>query len=77
MPPSVAVGEGEVSGPCNDSNEEGWINPDNLAEVCAKMGGVEKEAAVGLSVGCVTTDFAMQVRLSPGNIVAFTKQSRQ
>lgn len=26
------------------------------------MGGSEKEAAVGVSVGCVTTDFAMQVQ---------------
>ena len=47
---------------CSDSDEDGWINPDNFEQVCSEMGGME-EVAMGVQVGCVTTDFAMQVCL--------------
>lgn len=53
---------------CGDSSEEeedqeggGWINPENFAEACLEMGGALQEPAVGIVVGCVTSDFAMQV----------------
>ncbi len=45
---------------CSD-DEEGWINPDNFKEACAEMGGAVEEEPVGVAVGCMTTDFAMQV----------------
>ena len=44
-----------------DSEDEGWITPDNIKQACAEMGGVLEEEAKGVAVGCVTTDFAMQV----------------
>ena len=44
-------------------DEEGWINPENFDEACDEMGGALQELAVGVAVGCVTTDFAMQVHL--------------
>ena len=50
------VGDGN-----NDEDEAGWITPQNLAQACEQMGGVTEEEAQGLSVACVTTDFAMQV----------------
>ena len=45
---------------CSD-DEEGWINPENFEEACAEMDGVVEEEPVDVAVGCVTTDFAMQV----------------
>ena len=42
-------------------DEDGWINPDNFEDACAEVGGVVEEKPVGVAVGCVTTDFAMQV----------------
>lgn len=48
--------------PGDESEGEGWINPDNFADACIEMGGALQEPAVGIVVGCVTTDFAMQVR---------------
>lgn len=46
--------------PGDESEGEGWINPDNFADACIEMGGALQEPAVGIVVGCVTTDFAMQ-----------------
>ena len=57
---STSEGEEDEEGDCSD--EEGWITPDNYQEACGEMGGVEEEVATGVGVGCVTTDFAMQVR---------------
>ena len=48
----------------NDEDEEGWITPDNLQQACEEMGGVLEEEPKGIAVGCITTDFAMQVRYS-------------
>lgn len=45
----------------DDDDDEGWINPENLEKACSQMGGVSEEVAKGLTVACVTTDFAMQV----------------
>ena len=46
-----------------DSDNEGWITPGNLRRVCEEMGGVMEELSQSLAVGCVTTDFAMQVNV--------------
>ena len=48
-----------------EEDEEGWITPDNLQQVCEEMGGVLDEIPESLSVGCITTDFAMQVSNNP------------
>ncbi|KAK5966493.1 hypothetical protein GCK32_000277 [Trichostrongylus colubriformis] len=39
-------------------DEEGWITEDNLGKALRKMGALEVEE--GLTVGCLTTDFALQ-----------------
>ena len=45
-----------------EEEEDGrWITPDNLQQACEQMGGATEEPAVGVAVGCITTDFAMQV----------------
>lgn len=46
----------------DDDEEEGWITPENLKEVYEEMGGVVDEMPQSLATGCITTDFAMQVR---------------
>ncbi len=43
-----------------DDDEEGWITPSNLQEVQKDMGGVDEEPE-DIIVGCMTSDFAMQV----------------
>ena len=48
-----------------EEDEDGWITPDNLQQVCEEMGGVLDEIPESLSVGCITTDFAMQVSNNP------------
>ena len=45
----------------SDSDGEGWITPENFQQVCEEMGGVSEERPRSLAVGCMTTDFAMQV----------------
>lgn len=44
-----------------DSDDEGWITPENFQQACETMGGVLEEVPQSLAVGCITTDFAMQV----------------
>lgn len=44
-----------------DSDDEGWITPENFQQACEYMGGVQEEIPQSLAVGCITTDFAMQV----------------
>lgn len=51
----------EEEAECSDDDEDGWINPENFNDACVEMGGALQEPAVGVAVGCVTTDFAMQV----------------
>lgn len=48
-----------------DSDDEGWITPENFQQACEYMGGVQEELPQSLAVGCITTDFAMQVRNNP------------
>lgn len=45
----------------DDSDDEGWITPENFQQACESMGGVLEEEPQSLAVGCITTDFAMQV----------------
>ena len=47
----------ELSG----SDEEEWITPENIHEMCEKMGGVMEEQPENIAVGCITTDYSMQV----------------
>lgn len=58
-----APGDGSSHDDYEEEDDEGggWINPENFAEACLEMGGALQEPAVGVVVGCVTTDFAMQV----------------
>ncbi|OPJ78307.1 RNA-binding protein NOB1 [Patagioenas fasciata monilis] len=42
-----------------ESDSEGWITPSNLKQAQQDMGHCDT-APVGIQVGCVTTDFAMQ-----------------
>ena len=65
----------EQNGDSDDS--EDWITPENLHAACEAMGGAVKVEAQGIAVGCVTTDFAMQVTqrmsfLSPETIFRFS-----
>ena len=47
-----------------DSDDlSGWITPENLQQACEEMGGATEVKPVGIAVGCITTDFAMQVSL--------------
>ena len=52
---------------CYDSDgdevddEEGWITPDNIEQARLEMGGCVGEELRDVRVGCMTTDFAMQV----------------
>ncbi|XP_035210207.1 RNA-binding protein NOB1-like [Stegodyphus dumicola] len=43
-----------------DSDEEGWITPNNIAEIQKKMGFLALEESTSTTVGCITTDFAIQ-----------------
>ncbi len=54
--------EGEEEEEEEGEEEEGWITPENFQEVCEAMGGVLEVEPQEIAVGCVTTDFAMQVR---------------
>ncbi|KAK3085277.1 hypothetical protein FSP39_000959 [Pinctada imbricata] len=43
----------------DDDDDEGWITPSNIQSVKKSMGDIQMEKA-SVTVGCVTTDFAMQ-----------------
>ena len=45
----------------DDDDEDGWITPNNIASIKQSMGEPEVRSCV--PVACLTTDFAMQVRL--------------
>ncbi|CAN2389431.1 NIN1 RPN12 binding protein 1 homolog (S. cerevisiae), partial [Pristimantis euphronides] len=61
------INEEEEEGEDNDGDEEeededdggGWITPSNIKQIQQDLGG--QEAPVNVVVGCLTTDFAMQV----------------
>ena len=47
----------------DDDDDEGWITPSNIKEVKRQMGiGVAETEQSRVSVACLTTDFAMQVK---------------
>lgn len=46
----------------DDDDDDGWITPDNIGHIRDKMGkGAFGEVPANVTVGCLTTDFAMQV----------------
>jgi RNA-binding protein NOB1 len=45
-----------------DDDDDGWITPSNITTLKQKMAGHDHEKAA-VDVGCLTTDFAMQVQL--------------
>lgn len=45
----------------DDEVEDDWITPDNLHIACEQMGGAMTAAPEGVAVGCITTDYSMQV----------------
>lgn len=53
----------------DDDDGGGWITPSNIKQV--KMDSADWTAPADVKVGCLTTDFAMQVTemsvMSPGN----------
>lgn len=54
-------GEEEEEGDEED-DDEGWITPGNVASVKRSMGAETTNKGESICVGCLTTDFAMQVR---------------
>lgn len=54
--------EGDGGSGSDDVDEdEGWITPDNIDQARTEMGGCMGEELGDVRVGCMTTDFAMQV----------------
>ena len=48
----------------DDDDDDGWITPDNIHQVKSQMGKRTIDAvAANVTVGCLTTDFAMLVVL--------------
>ncbi len=45
----------------DSDDEDSWITPGNYQMACEKMGGALETGLDGIAVGCVTTDYAMQV----------------
>ena len=52
--------QGDVEEEDNDDDDD-WITPDNLHRAREQMGGATTVSAKGVAVGCLTTDFSMQV----------------
>ena len=44
-----------------DEDGGNWITPENLHQVCKAMGGAMEDELDDIAVGCITTDFAIQV----------------
>ena len=66
----ITIGEkedGEKEEEEEEEEEEGedgnWITPDNLHAVCDGMGGAMEDSMNHITVGCLTTDYAMQVSM--------------
>ena len=46
----------------DDDDDNGWITPDNISHIKGQMGKGSLDAVpANVTVGCLTTDFAMQV----------------
>ena len=50
----------------NDNDDDSWITPSNYKQACEKMGGALESKPNGIAVGCITTDYAMQVHSRNG-----------
>lgn len=47
----------------DDDDDDGWITPDNISRIKGQMGKGPLDAVpANVTVGCLTTDFAMQVK---------------
>ncbi|NXR87663.1 NOB1 protein, partial [Hypocryptadius cinnamomeus] len=57
--PADGASAGEEEEEDEESDDEGWITPSNLKQAQQDTGHCDT-APVGVQVGCVTTDFAMQ-----------------
>ena len=62
----INEGEGQEENRLEEEEEEegeddSWITPDNYQSVCDSIGGMMEESIDEISVGCMTTDYAMQV----------------
>ena len=44
----------------DDDDEQGWITPDNLADVTTRLGGTIQEPPQDIRVACLTSDYAIQ-----------------
>ncbi len=56
--------EGSKDSQNEDSDDEdSWITPGNYQMACEQMGGALDTGLNGIAVGCVTTDYAMQVMI--------------
>ncbi len=56
--------EGSEDSQNEDSDDEdSWITPGNYQMACEQMGGALETGLDGIAVGCVTTDYAMQVMI--------------
>lgn len=64
---SLQSGEGDEEDEPEDQDQDddggGWITPSNIKQV--KMDSADWTAPADVTVGCLTTDFAMQVRDAP------------
>lgn len=48
----------------DDDDEEGWITPSNIKEKKRMMNGNQCDEVQHVKVACMTSDFAMQVRIT-------------
>ena len=53
--------KGEEEEEEEEGDDDSWITPDNYQSVCDSIGGMMEESIDEISVGCMTTDYAMQV----------------
>ena len=61
--PTANLQDGESSDDDSgvDDDDDGWITPSNINSVKQSMGEYEADELQRVDVGCLTTDFAMQV----------------
>jgi RNA-binding protein NOB1 len=53
----------------DSDDDDGWITPENIKQVKADYGMAETQCKpTDIAVGCLTTDFAMQVRNNINNV---------
>ena len=45
----------------DSDDDDSWITPANYEQACEKMGGALETGIDGIAVGCITTDYAIQV----------------